>query len=170
MNISEKILKQMETPEYKAIMDKWIEDYVEKTKLKIKKTNEMMSNTEYFEWLDRFTINIKEFASDDWLYNQDEISDYDKEKVKDLGMFYFGIKDYAIENSIIPTDCEFGNYYNIKLNELGFEIGIILGQGTIFFCKRVQLDDNNKFINLNNVIDFYRKEKPKQLTKKYKNT
>lgn len=154
------------TNEEKLKMEKWVESWIKYQMKKNIKINNMMSNTEYLEWLDQFTIDKEEFADDDWLYHPEQINDYDKEKVKDLSLFYFGIQDYAIGNQINPTDCEFGNYYRVKLNELGFEIGILIGQGTIFFCKKVSIDEEKEFIDFNDIIEFNKKDRPKLFIKK----
>ena len=52
-----------------------------------------------------------------------------------------------------PTECDFGNYYKIKLENIGFEIGMLVGQGTVFFCKRVQVIDPKDFIDFYDIIN-----------------
>ena len=67
MNAAEKILKDMETPEVKARMKKWVEGYIAKEKVKSEKIKSMMSNTAYIEWLNQFTQDKDGFSDDDWL-------------------------------------------------------------------------------------------------------
>ena len=41
------------------------------------------------------------------------------------------------------TQCDFVNFYRVKLDDFGFEIGISVGQGTVFFFNKVAIDDEN---------------------------
>lgn len=152
MNATEKILKDMETPEGKARMNKWAEDYIAKEKVKSEKIKSMMSNTAYIEWLNQFTQNKDRFSDNDWLYSPEKISESDRENVEKLCLFYEGIGNYAQQNHIYPIPCGFGNFYRVKLNGFGFEIGILVGQGTAFFFKKVSLEDDKKFIDFNDII------------------
>ena len=43
--------------------------------------------------------------------------------------------------------------YNIKLENSGFEIGILVGQGTLFFCNRVQIENQKDFIDFNDILN-----------------
>lgn len=152
MNAAEKILKDLKTPEGKVKMDKWVEKYITKQKEKEKKIKDMMSNTSYIEWLNEFTQDKDGFSDDDWLYFPEKISDSDRENVLKLCLFYEGIDNYSQQNHIYPVPCEFGNFYRVKLNDFGFEIGILVGQGTIFFFNKVSIADDKVFIDFNDIM------------------
>ena len=152
MNIAEKIIKDMETPEGKARIDKWVEEYWAKEKVKNEKIKTLMSNTTYIDWLNQFTQDKDEFYDDDWLYCTEKISEFDKENVKKLCLLYKGIENYSQQNHIYPKPCEFGNFYKIKLNDFGFKIGILVGQGTVFFFKKASLEDDKDFIDFNSIM------------------
>lgn len=152
MNAAEKILKDMETPEGKARMNKWVEEYIAKEKVKSEKIKSMMSNTAYIEWLNQFTQDKDGFSDDDWLYFPEKISESDRENVEKLCLFYEGIDKYSQKNHIYPIPCEFGNFYRVKLNNFGFEIGILVGQVTVFFFNKASLEDDKKFIDFNDII------------------
>lgn len=132
--------------------DKFIMDYIEGLKVSEAKRKEMFSNTNYVKWLESFTIEHPGFSDDDWLYFPEKISQEDNEKVKNLHLFYEGIELYAKKNYIYPTECDFGGYYNIKLDNIGFEIGMLVGQGTLFFCKRTPLNKDLEYIDFNDII------------------
>jgi len=66
---------------------------------------------------------------------------------------YKGIERYASENYIYPTNCDFGNFYKIKLDNIGYEIGMLAGQGTLFFCNRVQIENEQHFIDFNDIVN-----------------
>lgn len=153
MNCAEKKLKEINTPEGQEKIKKWAEEYFAKENAKNIKMQEMLSNTDYIKWLDKFTIKHSSFTDDDWLYFHKKISKEDLEKVNDLHLMYRGIEKYASENCIYPTDCNFGNFYKIRLENTGFEIGILVGQGTLFFCNRVQIKNKKDFIDFNDILN-----------------
>ena len=153
MNAAEKILKDMETPEGKARMNKWVEEYIAKEKVKSEKIKSMMSNTAYIEWLNQFTQDKDGFSDDDWLYFPEKISESDRENVEKLCLFYEGIDKYSKQNHIYPIPCEFGNFYRVKLNAFGFEIGILVGQGTVFFFNKASLEDVQDLENAGDAVN-----------------
>ena len=152
MNITKKILKDIETPEGKAKMSKWVEEYISKEKLKSEEIKGMMSNTAYIEWLNLFTQDKGGFSDDDWLYFPEKISEFDRKNVEKLCLFYEGIDNYAQQNYIYPVSCEFGNFYRVKLNGFGFKIGILVGQGTVFFFNKDSLEKDKDFIDFNDIM------------------
>lgn len=151
MNVADKILKEMSTAAGQEKMKKWAEEYIEKENAKNMKIKKMMSNTDYIKWLDKFTIEHPNFSDDDWLYFPEKISKEDLELVNNLYLIYQGIEKYANENYIYPTACDFGNFYKIKWENAGFKIGVLVGQGTLFFCNRVQIEDG--FIDFKDIIN-----------------
>ena len=142
MNAAEKILKDMETPEGKARMNKWVEEYIAKEKVKSEKIKSMMSNTAYIEWLNQFTQDKDGFSDDDWLYFPEKISESDRENVEKLCLFYEGIDKYSQQNHIYPIACEFGNFYRVKLNKDNYILSKEDKDSFINFIE--QVDSTNK--------------------------
>ena len=130
--------------------EQWIKEYCESINKRNEKMKKMMSSTKYIQWLIKFTKDKEGFSDDDWLYFPEKINDTDKENVEMLSLFYKGIEKYAEKNYIYPTPCSFGNYYKVRFNKYGFEIGILIGQGTVFFCNKTPIENENDF------IDFFR--------------
>jgi len=159
MTEAERILKEMNTPEGQEKMKKWAQEYAEKENAKNIKMQEMLSNTNYIKWLNNFTVEHSNFSDDDWLYFPEKISNQDNEHVNNLHLLYRGIERYASENYIYPTTCDFGNFYKIKLENTGFEIGVLVGQGTLFFCNRVQVENEKDFIDFNDIINNKKSDK-----------
>ena len=153
MNGAERILKEVNTPEGQEKIKKWAEEYFAKENAKNIKIQEMLSNTDYIKWLDSFTVEHSNFSDDDWLYFPEKISKEDLEQVNNLHLMYHGIERYASKNYIYPTDCNFGNFYKVKLENTGFEIGMLVGQGTLFFCNRVQIENQKDFIDFNDILN-----------------
>lgn len=138
--------------------DKFIRDYLEGLKVSETKRQEMFSNINYLKWLESFTVEHPGFSDDDWLYFPEKISQEDNEKVKNLHLFYEGIDLYAKKNYIYPTECDFGGYYNIKLDNIGYEIGMLVGQGTVFFCKRTPLNKDLEYIDFYDIMSGKKKD------------
>ncbi len=152
MSAEEKILKNLETPEGESTMNKFIKEYIEKENVKSEKIKILMSNTNYLEWLNQFTQDKEGFSDNDWLYFPEQISDSDKENVEKLCLFYEGINGYADSNHIYPLQSYFGNFYRIRLDKIGFEIGILIGQETVFFCNKVAVENEQEFIDFNDIM------------------
>ena len=148
--------------------DKFIMDYIEGLRVSEAKRKEMFSNTNYLKWLESFTIEHPGFSDDDWLYFPEKISQEDNEKVKNLHLFYEGIELYAKKNYIYPTECDFGGYYNIKLDSIGYEIGMLVGQGTVFFCKRTPLNKDLEYIDFNDIMTDKKKDGVDVITRQLK--
>ena len=144
------IIKEFETPDEKAIMDKLVKDYIARETVKNEKIKNIISNPDYIKWLHKFTLDKDIFYDNEWRYCSKQISNLDRENVEKLSLLYEGIDKYAKLNYICPTPCKFGHFYNIRFNNLGFEIGVVVGQGTEFFCKKVIAE--NDFIDFNDIM------------------
>lgn len=153
MDIAEKILENLNTPEGQEKVRKIAEEFKAQQPAKNSKMQEMFSNTDYLKWLESFTIENPSFCDDNWLYFPEQISEEDYEKVKNLNLLFEGIELYAQKNYIYPEECSFGWYYNIKFNNVGYEIGTLVGQGTLFYCKRTPIDEKIEYIDFNDIIN-----------------
>lgn len=148
----------------KAFLDDWFE----KIRISDEKRKEMFSNTNYIKWLEGFTTKYESFADDSWLYTPTELSQEENEKVANLHLLYEGIELYAKKNYIYPTECDFGGYYNIKLDNIGYEIGMLVGQGTVFFCKRTGIDKDLEYIDFNDIMTDKKKDGVDVITQQLK--
>ena len=163
-----KILEEMDSPEGKERLKKLAEDYKSKEELKNQKIQEIISDTNYLKWLEIFTIEHPSFSDDDWLYFPEKISKEDNEKVKNLHLFFHGIERYAEKNYIYPTKCDFGGYYNIMLDNIGYEIGMLIGQGTLFFCNRTPINKDVEYIDFKDIINNKKKDNTDIVTQQLK--
>lgn len=138
----------------------WIEQqakrYAKELSIKNEKIKEMFSNYDYVNWLCGFVLRHECFYDDDWFYFPEKISEEDNEKVKDLKLFFEGIEKYANEMGISYEAYEhgWGYYYKIRINENGFRIGTMHGQGTSFSCQKVIIENENDFIDVSDIISF----------------
>ena len=147
MNRPEDLIKELKKPETKKIMKKIVEDSIFKEKQKNERIKNLMSNTDYIKWLIEFTNN-KGFSDEDWLYSSEKLDDVNQEKVDDLQLFFEGIYQYARKNYIYSKTHPFGEYYQVRIGDIGLEIGYLSGQGAKFYCGRIPLEE------LENAIDF----------------
>lgn len=166
MNAAEKILKSLKTKEGQAKIDELAEKFIARKEAKNKEIKCMFSSTDYIEWLNKFTQDKNGFSDDDWLYFPEKISDSDRENVGKLNLLYEGIDRYAEQNQLSPEPCKFGNFYRVKLNDFSFEIGILIGQGTVFFFNKVPLEEDKEFIDFKNIMTLEKQDEPKTLIKK----
>lgn len=133
------------------------ENFMKEFSLKLRKIEEqkqeMSSNVDYINWLNRFTLDKEGFSSDTWLYNPEELTDEDNKNVDKLFILYEIVNEYAFLNNIKSLPCDFGNYYLVRLDDFGFELGILIGQGTIFYCKRVSIENESNFIDYKKIVN-----------------
>ena len=116
------------------------------------RNNEIVSKN-YLDWLVK-TTSIMPYIGTYYLYSN--VSKQDEENINDLEVIYELIAEYAKENYVEPISIEVGDffcgdYYQVKYNGIGFEIGIDLFQGLDYYCNRVKQVDK-KAIDLEKAI------------------
>ena len=134
---------------YKVIQTLFHAEEMEKT---------IISNTDYMLWLEHFTSTYPSFSDTDWLYNHDNISEDDSEKVDDLIHFFHAIKDYAYRNFIPIYHEDFDTYLFISFNNIGYKIGVMAGQGSFIFCDRHDISSEYVFIDFNDIMNNKKQE------------
>lgn len=142
----------MERPKDVKSMGKLIKDYIDSEKVNREKINRMLSSTIYFEWLSKFMQDKDSFSDVDWVYFPEQLEETDRENVGQLNLFFEGINEYASQNHIYPISNDFGTYYKIKLNGIGFEIGWLAGQGVVHFARKVLIEKETEFIDFADIM------------------
>ena len=99
-------------------------------------------STFYIEWLEQFTEKHKSFSTDSFIYDENSLTKEEKDNVELIEALYEIIDEYADNNYIKPKTTDFGNYYTIGYNNNSYIIGVDGGQGTSFYCER--LDEYKK--------------------------
>ena len=145
-DIYNEIEKYFESPSGQALMDKLVEDIRSEQKI----TEKITQTDDYINWLEIFTTKNPKFSDSNSFYFPKKLSEDDKENISKLGNFYDAIKIYAYKNYIYGTSNNFGNQYYIKYNNVGYEIKIVTGQGTILSVTRQKITKNNS----DDFIDF----------------
>jgi len=113
----------------------------------------LIANTDYIEWLNEFTLINGDFYENDWEYSKTKLPKKEMENVRKLGDFYSAINKYAERNYIYPEADKFTRFYRVRYNTNMFNIGGIFGQGVEFFCARQDLDDDTKYLDIEDVIN-----------------
>ena len=107
--------------------------------------------TNYINWLRKFTKDNPIFYDDDLPYKK--LNEEDTNNIKNLPQFFETIYNFAYENYISSIPCNYGMYYLIKDNDITYEIGVLYGQGTAFYCKRIDLIEDINCIDIYNIIN-----------------
>lgn len=117
-------------------------DVIEQLIADMKKKEEFRDNitysTDYIDWLEQFTAKNGSFANDSFLYDSKDLTEEDMKRVDEIELFFEVIHDYAEANFIYPKKVDFGAYYSIQHNGIGYNIGMDHGQGGSFYCTRLE--------------------------------
>lgn len=117
------------------------------------KAKKLVSDTKYIVWLEEFTAKNHGFSDDSWLYDPDKLSAEDSENVRNLCSFFNGIAKYA-DNNFLPVYSEDAHesHVYIQFNGIGYEIGVVVGQGAYTYCQRLNIFSDKRFINFNDIV------------------
>jgi len=144
-------------------MDKFFSNLVEEAK----RQKEMISNTDYIEWLYNFTDAHPSFTSIQWDYQRPaNIFDDDYEKVGLLTDFFVGIENYCDENMIAALGDVHDFAYIIKYKDKYLKIGVCIGQGAFNYVEQCEeaLSECILFESImNNIKDHNKDKKEKEL-------
>lgn len=135
--------------------------------------NIMRSSKEYVDWLKKFTEENPSFSDDYYEIVSGEYSDTDKINMQNLSLLFEVIDEYAKENYMSTRKNEYSESYNFRSDDISYNIGFFRGQGSSFFCQRIDDIETKDFIDFDDIIkgsytnDF---EKNKNEVEKMKNS
>lgn len=106
--------------------------------VKKERINKILNSDEYINWLEQFTLEHTKFYNDSFFSSNQQ-----NQNIQDISLLYEIIENYAKDNYIatIPTVC--GNYYEICHNNIDYQIGIMFGPETIYYCTRTNKTQNH---------------------------
>lgn len=134
--------------------------------------NIMRSSKEYVNWLKKFTEENPSFSDDYYEIVSGEYSDTDKINMQNLSLLFEVIDEYAKKNYMSTRKNEYSESYNFTSDDINYNIGFFWGQGSSFFCQRIDDIETKDFIDFDDIIkgsytnDF---EKNKNKVEKMKN-
>lgn len=100
--------------------------------------SELISDDEYISWLENFTSIYEKFTDETWLYNPEELLELNYKNVSKMGLFFEALSDYC-RKYYINMNCDEGPAFEriiIKHKDVGYEFGLIVGQGAIVYVER----------------------------------
>ena len=105
---------------------------------RMEKEKKLVSNYDYISWLENFTLKYELFNDSSWLYKPEEISKEDLANVEDLTCFFEGINNYCNKYYINTesSDSFVQGCIHIKHHNIGYEIGLLVGQGAYVYVTR----------------------------------
>ena len=149
----DELIKFMKSKEGKVSISKCIHEMSEKQKNRDEIIKKMLSNTDYINWLISFTKDKDGFFDSDYDYSSEKLNEIDQKNVNLLPLLFEGIYDYAKKNYIYSSEDSLGEYYQVKKDDNGFQIGYISGQGTDFYCKKIPVEKNEYFIDFMDIVN-----------------
>jgi hypothetical protein len=100
-------------------------------------------SNKYMDWLDKCTQDNNTIATDSFLYKEDQVSQTDLQNAKSIQFLFEEVSTYCDENYIEPKKVDYGVYYSIKNNGIGYHVGFDTGQGASFYCTRLEEPDDD---------------------------
>ena len=130
--------------------------YAEMLKATQEAEEQLVSNCDYILWLEDFTQTYKTFSTNSWLYAQKEISEESYDNVQKLFLFFNAISNYCYKFYI---NIEWYESFerervHIKHNNVGYQLGLVVGQGSFVYVSREEPQDNAICFDsiMNNVV------------------
>lgn len=152
--------------EHKEKIEGLINDWMSEDIPLTEYTTQLVSNTDYFEWLIKFTEDKGWFRDDFYLRHPEKLSELDRINVGKLWAFHAMIDRYADRNNIPADKYDYKYNHKVKLNENGLKIGLLVDQGVQYYCERIPVENENEFIDINDVIEYVIQKKETSKIKK----
>ena len=120
---------------------------------------ELFSNTEYIDWLWDFLRRRSGcFSMSEWRGNSLQISEQDKESIKNMYLFFQGISIYAKKHNIKFVKGSDEIFYMVKYCGLYFKLGFkYLNKYDDLFCEEIDFDEEYAYIDFGDILDMYSK-------------
>lgn len=102
----------------------------------------LKTSNEYMEWIEKNTRLNNSVSTDSFQY-QEGTTKKDIMNAKAIQFLFEEIREYCIDNYIEPKEREYGFYYSIKNNNIGYHVGYDGGQGAYFYCTRLEKPESD---------------------------
>lgn len=115
----------------------------------------LISNYDYINWIENFTVEYPAFSSDSWLYFPEQISLEDYTKVEKLDSFFSALLAYC-DKYLINTSKDNLKVFeasriHIKYNNIGYTLRLFIGQGSIVTIERSEITED--FIDFESIVN-----------------
>lgn len=121
-------------------------------RVKREKIEDLLTDADFFAWLDLFTQEYEGFDDGRWKHRHNKISEEDRTNIERLNFLYEAIDLWASKNEIYPISDLPGeiSFYKIKIGNAYYEIGISYLSNLSCFCNRI--DKEEDFIDFEDVL------------------
>lgn len=119
-------------------------------RVKREKIEDLLTDADFFAWLDIFTQEYEDFDDGRWKHRHNEISEEDRTNIERLNFLYEAIRLWAEKNKIYPNLREYAEFYEVRIGNTGYEIGIDTSNGLSYFCNRVE--EMPRFIDFDDIL------------------
>lgn len=108
------------------------------------KKKELVSDYNYILWLEKFTLLYERFTDDMWLYRPEELSKEDSKNVENISLFFGALSEYCLKYHInfVRGERYKTESIDIRHNAVGYQIGLIVGQGAYVYVERKEPAEN----------------------------
>lgn len=127
--------------------------FFEEVKNKLEERKKLISNYDYINWIENFTLSHTSFTTDQWLYFPEKISKEDYDNVSKLSDFHEAISNYCYKFFIdISAKEKFeATNIHIKYNNICYEMGLVVGQGSLVYIGREEISE--KAIDFSDIVN-----------------
>ena len=115
----------------------FFDDLLENRKHRKEFVEKLMFSSEYIDWLESFTNEKGSFSTNSFLDGEGDLTNQDKANVQDIQILFEETQEYCDENYLMPTKTDYGSFYSIQHNGVGYFIGFDSSQGASFYCTRL---------------------------------
>lgn len=129
-------------------------------RVKREKIEDLLTDADFFAWLDLFTQEYEGFDDGRWKHHHNEISEEDRTNIERLNFLYEAIRLWTEKNKIYPNLREYAEFYEVRIGNTGYEIGIDTSNGLSYFCNRVE--EMPRFIDFDDILADKRAENVRQ--------
>ena len=130
------------------------------------KIEDLLTDSNFFAWLDIFTLEYEGFDDGRWKHCHNEITEEDKANIERINFLYEAIQRWAERNEVLPKKEGKAEFYEVNIGGIGYEIGTNAICGFAYFCNRVKVERN--FINFNDVFENKKLDNIKQKQEEWK--
>lgn len=130
------------------------------------KIEDLLTDADFFVWLDIFTQEYEGFDDGRWKHCHKEISEEDRTNIERINFLYDAIHLWAGRNEIYPKKGEKTEFYEVAIDGIGYEIGVSSVCGFAYFCNRVKIGE--RFISFRDVFEDRELDNIKQKQEEWK--
>lgn len=112
--------------------------------------NNIFEEILYITMLKNFVDKYNQFNTGGLMEFSKELSPFDKKVIYNFPNFFENIKGFSLNNQIEMKEENDRFFYNIKIKDNYYQIGIYYTNDTIYYCQKIE--NCNEYIDINNYL------------------